>query len=407
MKKRIFICVLAAAAVAVGCRKDRVEANPEFDPLDDGKPVAVTFSSNVLNVKTRASLTGLNDSHDLYIYGLNRSKPGVGEIINAKAHMAKPSGAGTDWLVAEGALEFADDKTFFYNGTRDVYDFYGYYVGDAATVPETLPDYQLEVAIDGSQDVLIGIANPEEDITATGVDTDEVKDTENVYSAWSTRRGVTPKIKFIHALTQYKFEVKNRGTQAVVLQSVEITSKTNGVLTVVNQDPSAPGADDGLVQGFDIKPGDTDKLISLKSSTFTQGGAVLDYKGEGPDDDVKVDGVRLEPLQTAPVKLEGELMTFAGQTNNVIVKLVQKGMKPGEFRQITLPITLNETENLGTKTRPGYSYLISLVIYSLEEAGMNVSLVEWHGAGSIPLDQEVEAGKPGTGYEDKVYDDGI
>jgi hypothetical protein len=178
------------------------------------------------------------------------------------------------------------------------------------------------------------------------------------------------------------------------------------VLTVVNQDPSAPGADDGLVQGFDIKPGDTDKLISLKSSTFTQGGAVLDYKGEGPDDDVKVDGVRLEPLQTAPVELEGELMTFAGQTNNVIVKLVQKGMKPGEFRQITLPVVLDETENLGTKTRPGYSYLISLVIYSLEEAGMNIKLIPWQDGKTVPLDQEIESGKPGTGYEDKIYTEG-
>jgi len=115
--------------------------------------------------------------------------------------------------------------------------------------------------------------------------------------------------------------------------------------------------------------------------------------------------VRLGPLQETPVELQGELMTFAGQDNKVVLRLVQKGMKDGEYRQITIPITLDEVLNHGTKTQEGYSYLVSLVVYSLEEVGITVTLLPWQDGGNVLLDQEVEAGKPGTGYEDEIYTD--
>lgn len=390
MKKTLMFAAAAAVVAAAGCQKFRGQVGDGPDPLDDGRPVKIEFSSNVVNVSTKASLTGLNDTHDLYIYGLNRSKPGVGEIVNAKAHMAKPADAGEVWALSDGTLKFADNRTFFYNGTRDRYEFYGYYVADAAAVPEKLTDYSLDVTIDGTQDILLAKAYPEDDITGPTVNTDQVKGTDDVYSAWSTRRGVVPKLVFNHALAQYTFEVKNSGMQAVVLQSLEVTSKTNGVLSVIDQT-------------LTIKEGDTDTKLSLDSKTFVAGGAVLDPKGDGPEDDVKVDGVRLEKLQNAPVELDGEIMTFAGQDNNVVLKLVQKGMKDGQYRQITMPISLDEVANHGPKTMPGYSYLVSIVIYSLEEIGMDITLIDWKDGGTISLDQEVEAGKPDTGYEDEIY----
>lgn len=403
--KKTFIFAMAALTVAVGCRKFKEDVKPYVDPLDDGNPVEITFNTNVVNVQTRASLTGLNESNDLYIHGLNRTRPGVGEIINAKAHMSRPADAAEGWSLAKGPMTFADGKTFFYSGTRDAYDFYGYYVADAAVVPETLTGYKIDVTIDGTQDILLGVADPAADITAPGVNTDVVTGVQDVYSAWSARRGVTPNLVFRHVLAQYKFEVKNRGTLPVVLQSVEITSKTKGELTVVNQAPSAEGAGDGLVQGLVIKQGDVDAKLKLNSSTFVAGGALLDPKGEGAEDDVMVDGVRLGPLQETPVELQGELMTFAGQDNKVVLRLVQKGMKDGEYRQITIPITLDEVLNHGTKTQEGYSYLVSLVVYSLEEVGITVTLLPWQDGGNVLLDQEVEAGKPGTGYEDEIYTD--
>lgn len=404
--KKTLVFAMAALAVAAGCRKFKEDVKPYVDPLDDGNPVEITFSTNVTNVQTKASLTGLNESNDLYIHGLNRTRPGVGEIINAKAHMARPADAAEGWSLAQGSMEFADGKTFFYSGTRDAYDFYGYYVADAAVVPETLTGYRIDVTIDGTQDILLGVADPAADITAPGVNTDEVTGVQDVYSAWSARRGVTPNLVFRHMLAQYKFEVKNRGTLPVVLQSVEITSKTRGELTVVNQDPTTEGAGDGLTQGLVIKQGDVDAKLKLSSSTFVAGGALLDPKGEGTEDDVMVDGVRLGPLQETPVELKGELMTFAGQDNKVVLRLVQKGMNEGEYRQITIPITLDEIQNHGTKTQEGYSYLVSLVVYSLEEVGITVTLLPWQDGGNVLLDQEVEAGKPGTGYEDEIYTDG-
>ena len=398
LMKKIFIFVVAAIWVVAGCQKINSIIKPDNDPLDDGKPVQIKFRSNVLNVTTKASLEGLNGDQDLYIYGLNRTKPGVGEIINAKAHMAKPSGAAEGWSVTDGSLKFADNKTFFYNATKDKYDFYGYYLADAAEIPAKLDNYQIDITIDGTQDILLAAADPEKDILAEGVNTAQVTNTDYVYSAWATRRGVTPKLEFRHVLAKYEFEVQNLGTQGVVLQSIDVTSKTNGKLTVINQEPTTSGGSDGLVQGIVIKDGDVDQKLRLRSETFTVGGAVLDYGEEGPEDDVKTDGVRLDGLMTQPLKLQGEVMTFAGQDNDVIIRLVQKGMKDGQYRQVTMPIQLDKTD-ASKKTQPGYSYLVSLVMYSLESAEVNVSLLEWNVGDNVILDQEQQVGIPYSSYE--------
>ena len=400
--KKVFILTIAALSMMAGCQKINSIIKPGNEPIDDESPVKIQFRSNVLNVTTKASLEGLNGGQDLYIYGLNRTKPGVGEIINAKAHMAKPSGAAEGWSVTDGSLKFADNKTFFYNATKDKYDFYGYYLADAAEIPTKLDNYQIDITINGTQDILLAAADPEKDILAEGVNTTQVTSTEYVYSAWATRRGVTPKLEFRHVLSKFEFEVQNKGTQPVVIQSIDLTTKTNGVLTVINQEPSAEGANDGLVQGLVIKPGDEVTTMRLQSESFLEGGALLDPKDEGTADDVMIDGVRLEGNMSEPTVLQGEIMTFAGQDSDVIIRLVQKGMKENQVRQVTMPITLDEENNKGTKTQEGYKYLVSIVIYSLEEVGVDVQLLGWNSGGKVELDQDDKIDDPESGYEDVI-----
>lgn len=390
--KRIFTYMLVSAALMAGCQKVNRIVRPGDDAADDGERVAIEFSSNMLTVDTKASLTGLNASNDLYVYGLNRTKPGVGEIINAKAHMARPAGAAEGWSESSGSLEFADDKTFFYNATKDRYDFYAYYVADAAEIPEKLDNYQIGITIDGTQDILLAAADPEKDIQASGVDRSQVTGTENVYSAWAARRGVTPNLEFRHVLAKYEFEVVNMGTKPVVLQSIQITSKTQGTLTVIDDESLR------LAQGLVIRPEDTDATMTLVSKNFTTAGALLDDNGTADsEDDIYIDGVRLKGRDNAQtVQMQGEIMTFAGQTNNLIIRLTQQGMSPGQYRQITMPIDQN--------TVAGSSYLISLVIYSLESVDLNVTLAPWNRGEDIMLDQEDQIEKPDSDYEDVIYD---
>jgi hypothetical protein len=67
-----------------------------------------------------------------------------------------------------------------------------------------------------------------------------------------------------------------------------------------------------------------------------------------------------------------------------------------------MDITLDETKNYGKVTKPGYSYLVSLVVYSLEKTDITVSLIPWQDGGTVLLDQEVEASKPDTDYSDEI-----
>ena len=84
--KKTLIYLVTAIVVMAGCKKFK----PDSDPLDDGKLVKIEFASNVVNVRTKASLTGLNGSHDLYIWS-EQDKTGCRSDHQCKGPYGKAS----------------------------------------------------------------------------------------------------------------------------------------------------------------------------------------------------------------------------------------------------------------------------------------------------------------------------
>lgn len=425
--KKIFAFAIAAVTMAVGCQKFQDILKPNNEPVDDGNPVEIKFSTNVATVEVKGvgAFDKLNTTQDLYIYGIATKKSdGSTKVVieNKKANIGAPAGEEDTWVSpsATGALKFPNNAAYFYSGTKDVHAFYGYYVDDACGYVlddqgepkepkelnpiEPTAEYKLNITIDGTQDILLGKATPANDLNAT------VTTPDDVYSAWSARNGVTPNLVFDHALTQYTFEVKNLGTKDLALTGVGVTSKTKAVLTVAE------------TQGLsEIGTGETaDSELALTNTTgdlwntevYTYTTKQMNDNGT-PDDaeddfeedvTVSVKGISLPKNGTEYVKIENaSIMTFAAQKNNVVLYLKQEGMAHGEYRKITIPLNIAA---LGGKeaTEAGVSYNVQISIYSLEQIEINVTLNEWlHETLVIDQDDLDNAGDANDGdYNDEI-----
>ena len=198
--KKIFAFAIAAVTMTVGCQKIQELIRPGNGPVDDESPVEIKFTTNVATVETKGSGSidnqtgGAGDLNTLankkvYIYGFNNSKPGEQELDNVEATV------GTE---TDGKYPL-DLGSYFYNGVTDTYDFYGYYVDDAVTgTPAPDENYQLDVTIDGTQDILLA----EADMNITVPD-GATWTAEDLFSAKTARAGVVPNLVFEHALARY------------------------------------------------------------------------------------------------------------------------------------------------------------------------------------------------------------
>ena len=273
--KKFFFFAATAVALTVACQKNEV--------ADDVNPVAIQFNTNVATVVTKGAgqIEDLTEASALYVYCLNTTRPTQQTQKNVEATVN-----------ANKEVVFAGGATYFYAGTYDKYEFYGYYVDDAATGTPDADTYKLDVTIDGTQDILYATTDPRKDIEGNAVVTDAKLD--RVYSAWSARNGVKPQLVFDHALTQFKFKVQNSGSQKLTLKAIQVTSPKEGVFTVA-------GAEQGLV----VKAGAEAKALNLVSTTLTNG--------------LELDG------HSAVTSVDGEIMVYAGQENKVMLTLWQIG----------------------------------------------------------------------------------
>ena len=355
--KKIFAFAIAAVTMTVGCQKIQELVNPDRNQtsFDDNEPVEITFNTNVVNVETKAangSVTTFDpDKHKLYVYGLNTTNNGVKEITNALA--TTNAGATPASLTL--------DKPYFYNGTDDKYDFYGYYVDDAADPATVAADYTLPVTITGQQDILLAKALGSEA-------SDGVNPIVDAYSAKTARAGVVPNLQFEHQMSQFSFNVRNCGSYAITLKGLSLNTINKGTLTVA-----------GASRGLEALTGDANKA-DIEVSTTEQSLAEVD----------KLDSENYTPIGQP-------IMVFSENAYTVILYLWQTGMEANKVRKVTVPVTItNDPEDLTdagiTGTDPGalkgYAYEINVTVYSLEEITVTASIVGWKTGASFVFDTE-------------------
>ena len=411
--KKYFIFA-AAAIVAASCAKTpapvQTPDGPEA-PAVEGQ-VAVQFGTNIsANVETKAAVAGWAEQ-DLYIYGFQRIKSGDQTVIDyeslvenvstpfinnvkAKAPAASTSEPATP--VLSGPIEVKNgEQPFYYSGTT-TYDFFGYYVQDAAgTDPKPKLNgnkdaYELPITIDGTQDIMTAVADHtyacDKKFGATPGTRPEGWNDYYAFSAYAARRGVHPYLVFKHELTQLNFKVTSgtKFTNETQLHVTDVTIKAvpskatlcvAGATPGVTVDMTSSDTETNSIVDLKVKKSDDADLVPVKVPTAT---------GDNP------------PYVAPAADPVGQsVMLFPDEEFVVWITIAQgiteSSPTPTATEVIKRTINISEISQASelslSKFDAGYAYDITFKVYGLESVDITAELTKWKKGGSIEIDTD-------------------
>lgn len=363
MRKNCFLA-LAAFALTLSCQKAQDNLF-EPDPLDDGNPVKVLLGTNVMNATTKGNGPLENFSNTaLSIFAIDK--------------------ASTDWttgnpflmknysITAESGKSQPSIVTPIYYNDNVNYKFYGYYVDDLSHLDNNLTvtanSVTLPVAITGYEDILLAKTNEAEDYkdAQQQAQNDNKKfNTERVYSSYSARRNVVPKLVFTHQLTRLDFifktgEAIDENTKVEIV-GISVKSVKNGTLTVA-------GDSQGLVPALE-----TEEALVMKFPT------------------------EQEPI-VMPKTTDPGIATYTNNSIMVYPKAdkydmsvtLRQSKKNGETWVAGSPVSRDFEVKLtdASAFEAGKKYEVTIVTYGLEPVIVGVELTQWERGDDILIDSD-------------------
>lgn len=387
---------MCATAMMASCAKDKTIA---LDNGADGTPEEIILGAGqYLSAEVeqgqpmKAASRGIGSVGDLaatnnwngetvYVYGIAGTLTGDAQFaINGEAATAP---AGTPGATVTSTLAWtAADKHYYYDG-NNLYDFYGCHVDGAATTAMTIQPgtdlttegFSVSVEIDGTQDLMVAVPDKSKDIEGNL----EVTTTDNLYSAWSSRRGVKPNLVFKHVLNRLTFQAKCGNATAyetgkeVYITSVQVKSvKNKGTLTIIPTD--------GNQQGFTASTVDTDvidfSLMKAPSAPDTS-------KELETFEKVEIEGTKDDDFAQIGVPM----MLVPGTEYEIVISTEQDADGSGN-------IDANEKGSITQKITvadgfvAGKNYNVNITVYGLEEIEIKASLTAWEDGGDITIDPD-------------------
>lgn len=374
MKKYLF--TIAAVAFALcACQKAETGTNEVTPGVNEevGAPQQILIGTNLKSSElvTKASVDEWTDQ-TVYVIGYDNAKIGTATEVSEGEVFIMANIPGTVSPNADdhkkGTLDFGGNK-FYYNEGVDSYDFVGYYLGEeaeeaTATVSEGL--LTVPFTINGQDDVLA--ANTDRDNDRWYEESRGVSN-KYLYSAFASRKGVTPTLVFNHMLTKFSFNVKygsETGADEFKLLSIGIETKSNGTLLL------NPMEGDAKVKPYVVVSDEAEiQTLSTDCTDFSAAEATTDHKPAG------------------------YLMVMPGEeTYNMILSYEQEGTDDEtHYHPATIEIgkvQFNDPDATREKFMPGEQYNVNITVYGLEKIEVNVELVPWVEVGSVEIDPDAE-----------------
>ena len=410
MKK--YFVLLSAMLVMAACAKGPQGNGTTVPEEESSAPVPVQLQANLPAVTpvTKSAIGALDKWHadqKLYVYGI----PRVGLNANANATAALDldnilidnvqatfPGAFDPTTTTPQLVSVirTGEEPYYYNEDRR-YEFFGYYVDDAASVAPTVGtnDISLAVKINGSQDLMLA---------KTDKDADNVTDLNpnRLYSAYSARHGVTPNLVFKHLLSRFNVYVKSGDasvTNDITITSFAIKSKTDGTIFIAYKDhPAEENAEHpNLTVSTDENNyahlpiwnganGAATKRLSLDAEDKYQ---FEDLADTWPNRDNPLGTIMVMPYETEYEIHVGLKQTGYTAENETITTYTVKFadlLSPDQDPKGTTGRP--EITELDSKAMPGHQYDLNVVVYGLQEIKVTVSLQEWVDSGNFVVDQD-------------------
>ncbi len=267
------------------------------------------------------------------------------------------------------------------------HDFFAYRIDDAASElgedgkpvindemsveGETLLQKSVNFVIDGSQDLMVGQANPNQ--------------TEDSYSAKSARAGVVPQINMEHLLTRFTFEVVAGDDTAdgLEVREISVTSKTTGRMIMAWNPNQAPDTDGKLIWDEEVpeadlvlkqRPVSEDSLPKYNVALETMTPETLEWNDEPGAMQTTIpmgEALMVAPLQSEyTVNITTAQQVDGGETNIYVNK--------GKIRIMT--------EGTPSVAYPGTSYKVTVKLYGLSKIELTTKLTGWTIGEDIEVD---------------------
>lgn len=379
--KKFFFFAIATLGMMVGCQKQ--EINEVQNPIDDSERVAVQFSIDAPSL-TITKTKGVGaveewEGHDLYILGYERAATtyvldaATTLIPNIVADAPASSTVGEIDVVHPANDVNAEDESIagepYYYADNKVYDFYGYYVDDAAGQNTLVADENgasITLKIDGTQDIMAAKADPGLDVVAGVAE-------RNAYSAYAARRGVHPTLTFEHMLTRFNFHAVAGAASGknVTIEKVTLDSYDDVTLTVAPVPALAKVADD------------TKETLVLTGVSSARAYV---------NDPESYEYVYTELLESGDAAIGKSMMVVAGETSHTITLTTKLTEGNQDIAPLTIPLNAADVKTADGKPvekfEAGYQYDIILTVYGPEEVKITAVLTEWKEGGSTVVDPD-------------------
>ncbi len=396
MKKSILFAVAAVILTAACSKQANIASSAEESGFEMETPVPVSFASNIGGVATRSqgALDAWNGSEDLYFFGLERLKDASGAdsldlvrpFIDNVSQKAPAVAAGTQGTITLYNPAVGDGQTEPYYYGSGNYEFFGYYLDDAGSLDaDDVPvidkqedAYFTHIAIDGTQDVLVGYAD-RDSVVNHKIETWPAISKDRLFSAYAIRKwAARPEMLFKHKLSRFDFYIRSGGADAV--------GKVKVAGIAVESDTEA----DVIVAGSRIYEGlqnvASPAALVLKIKDADNQLVPLDETNAIPAPDFDAD----EPIS---VQIPGSLIVMPGQQKyNMQLTLTQDNasVPSGQPQPMVIDFSKIINGNGNTFAEAGYIYKITLVVYEYRKVEILVSLDEWKEGGEIIMDPDAE-----------------
>ena len=410
--KNLMLLAAGTLAMASCLRQNTWNPYTDGDELNGNEPVPVQLRTNrpvsSVDVKGQGALDNWDGNQEVFIYGIAR------EGENAAATLDKPLDFTSEGILIDNVKAYnnptavaqpgdtqpielyfneqSEPKELFYYDEDRRYEFFGYYVDDAATSVDAATGkptptvgegaITLPVSINGSQDLMLAYAHKDDDNKGIGINVNRM------YSAYSARKGIHPNLQFDHKLARFDvrvqsgdFKTKPDLAAKLTLAKVTVESHYDGTLYIANKDhnTNAPylKVDETTSKPLDIwRP--KDGVLSPLDETHN-------FKlVQGTGDDM-----------TAPLLDAGTVMVMPGkQKYTLYIGMLQDEYSSGlveytseiDFTHVVAAEGLEpDTEAVG-----GHQYYIDVIVYGLQGVEVLVSMTQWQEAGSFILDRDRE-----------------
>ena len=306
---------------------------------------------------------------------------------------------------ASTGLATAADHSVKYYPTQSSFDFWGYRLDDAIkgkpAVSEDGTKQEVGFELNGSQDIMVGKATPDEEDLA------KCADETKIYSAYAARRGVQPDIVFKHLLSRLVFSVTGgnkdacNDTYGVKVTGITVKSKYTGKLIVAyTQDAEVTNE---LVPTEDVK----DLELMQRNDADTQGNNnLIPLVAQGP----KWDDAEDKAIKT---NIGEAILAVPADQYELTIELSQKVKTQEAYNDGTEHEAVYEDKTFSYTDvikltddvfKAGYSYNVNITVYGLSEIKINTTLTPWIDGGNIDMNPE-DDGTPGaTPTPGETYD---